>query len=74
MEIKGFEKVLLDVHFGPVQDDENKQNERKAQVYLVKDIYYVDCWEGDDVKEYVQKSSYRQAEDAAENWCLGYHP
>lgn len=68
MEIESFEKILLDVHFG---DQEWK--DRKATVNLVKDVYVVDCFNGEDV-QHVQKSNYQQAHDAAENWVLGYHP
>lgn len=62
------ERVLMDQHWG---DQEFKA--RKAQVYLVKDKYEVDCYENDKVT-LVHKTNYTQAEDAAENWCLGYHP
>ena len=68
MEIESFEKILLDVHFG-----EETWKDRKATVNLVKDTYIVDCFNGEDV-QYVRKSSYQQAQDAAENWVLGYHP
>lgn len=69
MKIEGLEKILLDVHFG-----EDSLKNRKATVNLVKDIYIVDCFDGDKDVQYVKKTSYQQAENAAENWVLGYHP
>ena len=62
-------------------------NDRHAKVYYKKEfrdgvpsVYEVDFYEGGKLKESRQMitdgvpHSERYAEDAAENWCLGYIP
>ena len=58
-------------------------NDRHAKIFYVMDIqdhYEVDFYEGGVLKESRQMitdgepHSERYAEDAAENWCLGYIP
>ena len=74
-------RTLLHEHWG------DSDNNRSAKVYHVEEfrdgipsVYEVDFYEGGILKESRQMitdgvpHSERYAEDAAENWCLGYVP
>ena len=61
----------------------DSDNNRSAKIYHVEDImdfFEVDFYEDEQLKESRQMitngvaHSERYAEDAAENWCLGYIP
>jgi hypothetical protein len=67
---------LISKHWG---DGANKH--REAHVYMDDDgIYSVQFWSKSQLMEDVKMNpdgiprSLRYAEDAAENWCLGYMP
>ena len=68
---------LIHEHWG------DSDNNRSAKIYHVEDImdfFEVDFYEDEQLKESRQMitngvaHSERYAEDAAENWCLGYIP
>ena len=70
-------RKLIHEHWG------DSDNNRSAKVYHVEDImdfFEVDFYEDEQLKESRQMitngvaHSERYAEDAAENWCLGYIP
>ena len=70
-------RTLLHEHWG------DSDNNRSAKIYHVEDImdfFEVDFYEDEQLKESRQMitngvaHSERYAEDAAENWCLGYIP
>jgi len=67
---------LISTHWG---DGANKH--RKSHVYMNKDgIYEVHFWSKESLMEKRKMNpdgiprSLQYAEDAAENWCLGYIP
>ena len=70
-------RKLIHEHWG------DSDNNRSAKIYHVEDImdfFEVDFYEDEQLKETRQMitngvaHSERYAEDAAENWCLGYIP
>ena len=70
-------RKLIHEHWG------DSDNNRSAKIYHVEDImdfFEVDFYEDEQLKESRQMitngvaHSERFAEDAAENWCLGYIP
>tara|TARA_B100000029_G_scaffold515875_1_gene625157 strand:- start:1109 stop:1327 length:219 start_codon:yes stop_codon:yes gene_type:complete len=70
-------RKLIHEHWG------DSDNNRSAKIYHVEDImdfFEVDFYEDEQLKESRQMitngvaHSERYAEDAAENWCLGYIP
>tara|TARA_Y100001937_G_scaffold123044_1_gene185276 strand:- start:287 stop:496 length:210 start_codon:yes stop_codon:yes gene_type:complete len=68
-------RMLTTKHMGY----ENYRN-REAHIYRLEYFYEVEFWEDNELKETRKMvsdgvvHSVHYAEDAAENWCLGYIP